>query len=635
MKNSKRIVIALHLIVFLIFTGFDTINTIESSIDACESGEKTQEKVFILHSPITDLDEFREFVQQACRLKPYGSVQINISTLAEKSSYEIPEGRNFWYEYASRNPTPYKFFPYPKIVPFIPEEFVRKNRELLLAKAKILREYGIDAAFWSYEPNFLPDDFFDKYPELMGPRVDHPRRNNQPAFAPCVNINETREMYQNMVAELLRNVPEIKTFFFKTNDAGSGICWSDWQYVGPNGPSHCRDKSMGERVAQLMNTFQEGARRSGTEISIYLTGSMFSDDEKADIYKHLPKNCYYQSHNSDKVKAVASLAVSHFPIRGMLDPLDFVRNINSIDVEGDNTIFISFRASYDRGYERLDISNKFLEMFSKYLEKGDANSEVDELETLKLICLEWAGKEDNETLYEAILALDEAEKYRKSALRGISAIYWSVSTRHITRPLVFNPSLLSKEEEAYFMPYIFNPSEEEARMDYTDIHGGHLTVEEGVVHHYILKLNEAIRLLEEVSDEAPESKLINDLAMGLKIYGCFINSAGNFAEAQLIRERNTPKIETGPHLPAKKADWEGNSDLQLFNEVMRKELDNTVELILLLENGGMNYINHAKTPDSEDTFLLGPDLIDQLNAKRRIMLRHWTDIEKYLTTPLK
>ena len=91
----------------------------------------------------------------------------------------------------------------------------------------------------------------------------------------------------------------------------------------------------------------------------------------------------------------------------------------------------------------------------------------------------------------------------------------------------------------------------------------------------------------------------------------------------------------GPNRPGKDGDWTGDPDLQRFNTVMRKELDNTVELISLLENGGMNFINHAETPEAEDTFLLGPDLIDQLKAKRKIMLNHWTDIERYLATPLK
>ena len=68
---------------------------------------------------------------------------------------------------------------------------------------------------------------------------------------------------------------------------------------------------------------------------------------------------------------------------------------------------------------------------------------------------------------------------------------------------------------------------------------------------------------------------------------------------------------------------------------MRDELDNTLELIDLLENGGMDLINHANDQKVEDTFLLGSDLIEQLKQKRKIMLDHWLDGEDYMTIPFK
>jgi hypothetical protein len=67
--------------------------------------------------------------------------------------------------------------------------------------------------------------------------------------------------------------------------------------------------------------------------------------------------------------------------------------------------------------------------------------------------------------------------------------------------------------------------------------------------------------------------------------------------------------------------------------MMRDELDNTTELIDLLENGGMDLIAHAYSPFKEDTFLLGADLIEQLKLKQKIMIAHWRDIEGYLITP--
>lgn len=47
------------------------------------------------------------------------------------------------------------------------------------------------------------------------------------------------------------------------------------------------------------------------------------------------------------------------------------------------------------------------------------------------------------------------------------------------------------------------------------------------------------------------------------------------------------------------------------------------------------FISHVNDSKYEDTFLLGPDLIEQLKKKRKIMLRHWVDIESYMTTPFK
>lgn len=611
------------------------LNNLKGQVSPAQVLGENNERVYVIQAPVTDLNEFREIAKQAARLKPFGKVEVNISELADKGFHEIPEGRNFWYEYASYNPTPYKFFPDPKIAPFIPADFVKKNRELLLAKAKILREYGLGAAFWSYEPNFLPEEFFEKYPHLRGARVDHPRRGDYPAFAPCISTKETQEMFTGMVAELLKNVPEIHTFFFKTNDAGSGICWSDWQYVGPNGPAQCKNHSMGERIETLMNTFKNGAKKSGKDISIYLTGSMFSDEEKADIYKHLPEGCYFQSHNSDEVKGISSMIVGNYPVRGLFDPMGSIQNINSIRNESAKTVFITFRASYDRASEHIGAIDKFIGLMVENLGNPARGGLLEEQEQLMQLCSEWAGEGNADQLFNAFLALKKANEYKSVALGGASGIYWGVTNRVITRPLVVAPNRLSTDEESYFMPHVFNPSEKEARMDYTDIHGAHRTITTGVVNNYVAMINRVINSLNKVSVNAPEKVFLQNMVKALKIHSSIYRSIGNFAEAQAIRDRNAEKLNMAPHRPDKTPTWEGDPDLQAFNTLMRDELDNTQELIDVLEDGGMEFISHAENSKYEDTFLLGPDLINQLKLKRKIMLKHWTDIEWYMATPFK
>src|SRR2546423_1459725 len=80
--------------------------------------QSTGEKIFIINTYSRDLNEFRKLVNYAAKLKPYGKVQINISTLADNSFYELPKQRSPWFQYACNNATPYKFFPDPKIAPF-------------------------------------------------------------------------------------------------------------------------------------------------------------------------------------------------------------------------------------------------------------------------------------------------------------------------------------------------------------------------------------------------------------------------------------------------------------------------------------------------------------------------------------
>jgi hypothetical protein len=68
---------------------------------------------------------------------------------------------------------------------------------------------------------------------------------------------------------------------------------------------------------------------------------------------------------------------------------------------------------------------------------------------------------------------------------------------------------------------------------------------------------------------------------------------------------------------------------------MRDELDNAADMLGLLENGGMQQVLVAPTAKEEDTFLLGPDLVDQMKKKIAIMRAHWLDAQNYMATPHK
>ncbi len=633
----RRVVSLLFMIVAGILCSYSPGSQTSPGKRKSSGGNAVDGKVFIINAPINNLDEFRKLARQATRLKPYGRVQLNISTLADKAFHEIPEKGSPWHEYASNNPSPFKFFPDSKLAPFIPAEFIRKNKQLILDKAKILREFGLEGAFFGYEPNFLPVAFFEAYPHMLGPRVDHPRRSNDKAFAPCTNVKETQEMYAGMMAEMLKNVPEISTFFFKTNDAGAGICWAYWLYTGPNGPTKCKNIPMGERVRTLLNTFQEGASKAGKTLNVYLDegSSNFSDEEKEDIQNHLPANCYYESTDSHRIVSVGSLVSAYYPVKGLIDPVSFIRSAKTITDPSVKSVFINFRSSYDRGYEHLGTTDVVLEMLEFILKEKFPEGSLSNQEELRKLSALWGGKGSADKLYNAFVALDEALTYKNAVIPRVNTLYWGVTTRHITRPLLIAPGRLSAEEEAYFLPYVFNISKEEARLDYTDVHGLHHVVQQGVVQNFVNRLGNVYRLLESVDASAPKKEFISKMATSVSIVMSIMRSCGNFAEAQAIRDRNQAKLNGPIHLPGKDPTFTGDPDFIQFTEVARDELDNTQELIDILEKGGMEMITYAKDPKYEDRFVLGPDLIKQLKKKRKIMLDHWTDIQDYLASPFK
>jgi len=588
-------------------------------------------RVFVVYNTGEEQQEFKAYASQMARLKSFGRVDVCINSPALKSDFEIPPNSCDWHEYASYNRSVASFFPDKKLIPFVPADFVSKNRQLLLYKASVLRDLGLSAYFRSNEPRFLPEAFFDKYPHLRGPRVDHPRRSVRKEFAPCFHQTGTIEMYRNMVGQLFKNIPEIHTFYFSMNDAGSGFCWEDWLYSGPNGPAECKNINKSECILSMLNVYNNGAKQTGHDIDISFRG-MFTDAEMDDLAAKLPENCFLENRNTQPVKQISTLFA--YPVRGIINPLEILRILGRQIDTNTERYFLNFCSSYSRGHEGIEVIEKVVDIVENHLKQPVREGELNALQSLKELCIKWAGNESADLLYDALVNFDRVLKENNAPLRELSALYWGVSARHITRPLVFAPQRLTPEEEKHFLPNIFNISIEEARNDYLDIHGGNRELPLDAVDNLVAGIKRVYSGIEKIGN-APEQQFLNNLAKSLRLYSCVIKTCGNFNDAQVIRNRNKEVLAGLFHRPDKIPTWTGDQDLLSFNEIMRDELDNTQDMIDILEDGGMEMICYAKPPFPEDTFILGPDLIDQLKKKRKIMLAHWTDIEGYLTTPFK
>ncbi|MBN2287884.1 MAG: hypothetical protein JXQ83_01030 [Candidatus Glassbacteria bacterium] len=595
------------------------------------------EKVFIFSSRGSrNIGEFRTYAEQAARLKAYGRVQVQISALADKSWYEIPEGGSPWHEYACSIPAPWKFYPHPRIAPHIPAGHVEQNCKLMAAKAAIIRELGLEAVFTAKNTHMLPESFFQEYPHLRGPRVDHPRRSRKEAFAWCVDLPETLEMIEWMMAEVKRHVPEIRTVISGTNDAGSGLCWAAAQYPGPNGPRLCRERNVGDRVRQLCETVHRGAVKGGGPVIFRWGNVNFWQNEMDVILPRLPENTYINSRDRS-LMGLGTMINDNYPFLGIIDPLEVIGSMERYHRPGTDNVSINVSAMYCRFEDRPEATGKLLEVVEDCI--AEPTSDLSgRLEKLRKLSARWGGEPNREKLFEAFYDMHQAFALKEAMAPRYSNFYCGVSMRHLTRPLVIKPELLIPAEEAYFLPHVFNVRENEARMDWIDLHGGRMYGtanwnDRGLRRALGMALG-AARTLERL-EGAPEEKWLRQVALSLKMWASEVRSIHNFYHAQLIRDRYAAILCGKPRVPEKAASWDGDPGNLEWNEIMRDEFDNTNELIALLENGGLELTAVATDPRHEDTFLLGPDLVGQLKQKASIIRAHWLDVQDYLAPPHK
>ncbi len=595
-------------------------------------------KTFLFHSPTRSLDEYRALAKEAARYKPYGRVLMLVGCLADKWWQGVPRGGSAWHEYASYNPTLANLFPHPKLAPHVDAEGVKKNQAFIRAQHDVVKSLGLEAWLYVIEPTYLPEPFFEANPHLRGARVDHPRRSTEEAFAMCIDLDETQEMYAWMTEQVARAVPELSAVVFKVNDAGSGFCWAHGGYPGPNGPQHCRGRSAGQRFRALVDAFQRGGRAAGRELVVHNLSSCFSGGEVSDIKLYKPAESLLLSGDPD-VMGVGGLLGAAYPVLGLVNPLGIFASMEKWDAPKAKTVQLHFRASYDRAHESLDAIDRVFEIFEDCV-KRPAKGFYARQDRLRRLALKWAGEKHAETAAQAFTGLDEAMRLVNAVASGVRPMYAGASMRHITRPLVIKPELLTDEERSWWLPHVFNPRLGEALDDTIDLHGTRIAIEI-TEYYYSESLMACVRAIVGVAQtferaaDAPEGKWFTDLATSLRILASVIRSSHNFCCVQKIREDYKDVLAAPPVVPAKVCTTAGHPAILPYFFLLRDELDNTNELIALLERGGLDRIRRAEDPAHEDTFLLGPDLVDQLKRKVKAMRAHWHDAENWLASPLK
>ncbi len=581
--------------------------------------------------PSQSLDEFERCAEEASEL---GATHVYIS--------QIEKSRWLW-ERDLRDPYPnwsmlltslFKIIRPPAIKTHLPAEFADRNYEYVAQKARIAAQHGLQAAMLLKEPFYLPEGVFRDHPDWRGARCDHPRRARNHYFSPCVDHPDVLAMYRDAVQMLCRDTG-VDYFQILTNDSGGGLCWSTGLYSGANGPAHCRNRSMAERIRGFLDALQDGAREVGVELEVEINSNIgYKENEHGmdGVWPHLRTRQTVNGRDRAGRVRTGEASTNHeytlAPVRNLSQPFSFARALETAD-RGDfaNLRVVLTPTDFDeysfllRGYRRRR-----------------TRGPVDRAKLAGELAKEIAGAGQAHRLAEAWELLEAAvEHFRDTALEGL--VSCAVNQRWINRPFVLFPDELDPQEKAHYRPFLFQANDETHANDLLDIQNssfvrGHsgVFIATRALDKATAKLNRAAELVTEVADvteDEPRAAKLSLHADRIRLLACLLQNAKNAIRFQHVVD--TTDYERSPEISS---EWplDAEPNLLRFEEITRSEIDNTYEIIRLIRGREATMLELAATPELEDVFQLSPRICEQLEKKTHIMLDHLLDGKRLYET---
>lgn len=582
----------------------------------------------MVRAPTDSIDQFERL---AARASDAGATHLYVSDLP-KPWWRWDRDRDDPYPtWAMRLHSVFEVSTPPQLQEYIPQDYVRKNRDILARRADVLEEHGLKPAFRGYAPAYLPEEVFRDHPRWRGPRVEHPRRSKSTYYAPCIDREEVIDMYREAVADVCSVIP-VEYFSLITNDSGAGLCWSGGLYPGRNGPEWCRDRPMADRVEGFLSALQAGAGDAGVDAAVnlrYGVGTM-PEQEVTSILPSLAPGQRVNERASDGLEAIATAGYERLqsgvnPVVGIPQVFRLARELERAFSSDKPHVNVSILPPDDHAYFDL-------------LEAFDANPVRDPAHRLALIeevAEERVGADHTPrllTLWEHVdAAVDAVQKIGPADPVTMVGV---VNQRWLTRPFVPFPLELDPAETAYYRDYQFQANSEAEAADLMNLQGFEMI--NGYSGSLLARMliEEATDHVEAATDAAEslaaalsghDADRFELLASRLRALNCVYTTVANAVRYQEILDRTDYEQR-----PTEENIWpvEGDQRLREIQNVTRSEVDNCTRLADILESTDRPVLDLAETPEEEWIFQYGPDIVEHLERKVALTLDHQRDLHR-------
>lgn len=585
------------------------------------------------------------FEMYSARAKELGATHVMITADLPPAMWQYAESGDPYTAWFVVNPGLLKIFPPQAVQPFVNTTFAGQVVRLLQERCAILRKLGLKGYWFTNEPQVLPEAFFLQYPHLRGPRVDQSNRARIAHFAPCVDQQETLDLYAESMKQLLTACPEIELFYFLTTDSGSGFCWSPALYPGKNGNTLCKHRPMEDRVSGFLLNLRRAAEAVGQSILM-------------DIVEVEPRKWMLPTF-TDPLKIAAKLepglAVNHlegptgnrfiskdqmplwwnvfYPVVGIARPFDFVRRCVE-ETKHD----ASFRVHAVNDSENAEL---LFTLLKNYFQK-QPKTDFEIVSMLREVAVEIGGEDQADYILSLWMRIDMIEKYLSTLDFGHLFPMTCLLTRWVTRPILPFPEELPKEDKDYYLKYILqakgdaqadNPVDVQA-MDMFKGWSAKLIVQ-AVLEKVDAEIEKARDILSELEKMA-DGVLKEQWALWNKKFDalrCLVRNVDNVVSYQAHMDRIKARVAKTPVDQNPVLGVKGGWDYEDTINLARAEIDNSLYLKVLIESTDGPLIDVAPDAGGENVLRFGPEFTSQLKLKTDIMNKHWQDYKRLFETP--
>lgn len=604
------------------------------------------DKILIFAPRTRDLGEFEVLARDA---KEAGFTHVVISELSERTDLQGLDKDSPWCEWSTIMPSLFKHVTPPGLEGAFPAAFVKRQMAFLKAKHDLAAKLGLKAAYYGVEPCWLNDAVYRAHPEWRGTRADNPLRSTGLFFAPNTDHPEVRAAYREAMRMLCTACPNLDVFRFVANDSGSFYPWEARAFVNPNGPTGYENRDMGERVVGFLQALRAGALDAGVDAQMY-TECLFTADEMHSIRKCLQPGV-----------GIAQLAPAPYTEDGsclgyggwgssfwMPAPL-----VDRYPTPGDVLGFAgAVRTSPARRLITGGNAPEFFTALRAALEKPIPTCRRERLDVLTHMAASLYGADVADAVVDAWGTLEDAELM--TSIAGVNVFNGAVLGRWLERPLVPYPERLTEDERAYWVPYLYQSkiAQPDTYLDYLTITGypEARSWEEAAkicigIDRVEGTLAAAARQFDGAAARAADAGARRRLQLDanrVRVQRCLaLNVRHTLQMGSLIRQRDRDNLEQpkttkaepiSPNMPKGDA---GSTGLFFMYRTMRWELDNTYELIRLLETSPEPLLFTEKEKANEGSLFLGPDVLENLRRKAEIMLKYWRTAEDGYYLPTK